>query len=216
MSFIPRVKAPRQPDFAVTYYALGREPTPSGLHGYFINVGTFDTQREAIKAAETARLSLKSIGGVVRVHETGIAEPMLNDEARASYPRQVVSDDLNSMYNLQVREEREKSERQRKEIETRQKAIEKGVDEVEDVTTLEYYAKKHMNRRMLEDVIAANENNLLQARKKLADVLQELAVKEVEYPLYSQQWRDLLRTKLKPGTEEPFFLRERNVIDESK
>jgi len=206
---LPRIKGSRQGDYAVTYIALGREPTPEGLHGYVINVGTFDTQKEAVKAAEDARLRLKHIGGVVRVHETGIAEPMLSDEARATRPKHMISEDVNSMYSRQQQDEREKALRQRKEMEDRHRQVEDEASAYDDPSSLEYYAKKHMSRRMLEEAAVANEHNLAQTRKKLAELQDELTAADSEHPSYAQEWRDYMRTKIPAGMSEPFFLRER-------
>ena len=209
MSVLPKVKGPRQGDYAVTYYALGREPTPSGLLGYLINVGTFDSEKEAIRAGEDARLKLKHIGGVVTVHETGIAEAMLTDEARASRPKQLISDDVTSMYSQQQKQQREKEAQQRKEIDERQRQVEEEAKSIDDPTTLDYYAKKHMNRRMLEEALVAHEQNLQQTRKKLAEIRQELATTDEKYPSYSDEWRAYLRSKIPANTGEPFFLKER-------
>ena len=193
MSVLPKVKGPRQGDYAVTYYALGKEPTPSGLHGYFINVGTFDDLKQATKAAEDARLRLKHIGGVVRVHETGMAEPMLTDAARATRPKQLISEDVKSMYSQQQREEREKEAQQRKEIEERQRQTEEEAKIHEDPNSLECYAKKHISRRMLEESEVAIENNLRDTKRKLATLRAELAEQDKEFPSYAQEWRDFFR-----------------------
>jgi hypothetical protein len=209
MSSLPKVKGPRQGDYAVTYYALGREPTPEGLHGYFINVGNFETQKDAMRAAEDARLKLKHIGGVVRVHETGIFEPMLSDEARASRPKSLISDDVNSMYSRQQKEEREKVIKQQKEMAERHRQVQEEAEAYENPASLEYYAKKHMSRRMLEEALVAHEHNLRETQKKLAELRAEITEKDAQFPNYSQEWRDFLRTKIPSGTKEPFFLRER-------
>ena len=215
MSVLPKVKGPRQGDYAVSYYALGREPTASGLYGYFINVGTFDDKGSAIKAAEAARLKLKHIGGIVRVHETGVAEPLLGQEASSAREKSLVSEDVNSMYSQQQREEREKQLAARQEMEERKKALEEETAGTEDQTSLEYYAKLHVNRRMLEESVLAQEISLRAAQKKLAAARNEILEKDSQFPAYSGEWRDFFRSKLGKGVGDPFFLTERVTASEA-
>jgi hypothetical protein len=209
MSVLPKVKGSRQGDYAVSYYALGREPTPSGLHGYLVNIGTYDSQREAVKVAEDARLKLKHIGGVVCVHETGVAEAMLSDEARSSRPKEMISADVASMYSRQQKEEREKLLAQQKEIQDRQQQIELETSAYEDPASLDYYAKLHMRRRMLEETLAAQQQSLEAARRSLEELRVEVGEKEEQHPHFRDEWRDYLRAKLPKDKGEPFFLRER-------
>lgn len=207
MSALPKVKGPRQGDYAVTYFALGREPV-NNVHGYFINIGTFDTEREAVRVGEDARLKLKHIGGTVRVHETGHPEPLLDEKLRVSRPKSLISDNINSIYSRQHQEEREKALKEKEELDERQRQLELEAKATDDTTTLQSYSQLHIRRRTLEEALISTEQQLTQYRARLAELKTEISARDTQYPSYQEEWRQFLKDK-NPNVAAPFYLTER-------
>jgi hypothetical protein len=199
-------KGKRQGDWCVTYYALGKEPI-NDMHGFFINVGTYDTEAEAEKDAKRIRLELKNIGGRVRVHMTGHAEALLGDDAKYASNKKLVSDDVNSMHSIKQQEDHAKRIAEKKQIEERRKAVEDEEKMYEDPNSIESYAQLHIRRRMMEETMVAQEQSVKMAQQKMAELKAEITERDVATPDYKDQWRKLIIDKI--GTDKVFILQER-------
>lgn len=199
-------KGRRQPDFCVTYYALAREPL-NDLHGFFINVGTYDTEKEAEAEAKRIRLELKNTGGRVRVHMTGHPEGLLGDDAKYGQNKKLVSDDIHSMHSIKQQEEAEKRRLEKQQIEQRRKELELEQQLYDDPNSLESYAQLHVRRRMMEETIVAQVHNLNLARKKMEELRAEITERDRVTPTFKDEWRGLIKSKI--GTDQVFILKER-------
>lgn len=206
MSKIGTHRGRRQPEYCVTWYALGKEPI-NDLHGMFINIGTYDTLKEAEDDAKRIRLEINNIGGRVRVHMTGHPEGLFGDDFKYANNRKLVGDDMNLMHNAKEQEAREKRAEEKRQIEQRRKDTENEEKMLDDPTSLESYAQLHIRRRMMEETMVAQAQNLKLAQAKMAELKQEIETRDGVTPDFQNQWRQLIKEKI--GTDQVFILKER-------
>lgn len=206
MSRLGTHRGRRQPEYCVTWYALGKQPI-NDLHGIFINVGTYDTLKEAEDDATRIRLEIKDVGGRVRVHMTGHPEALHGDDFKYATNRKLVGDDMNLMHNAKEQEAREKRAEEKRQIDQRRKETEQEEKELDDPTSLESYAQLHIRRRMMEENIVAQAHNLKVAQVKMIELKKEISERDEVKPEYQHQWRGLIKEKI--GTDQVFILQER-------
>jgi len=207
MAALPVLKGVRQGEYCVSFYCLGRQPL-NDLHGFYTVCGTYDSQVEAERDAQRLRLSLKSIGGRVKVHLTGHHEGLFGDDAKYQANKKLVSADEQSMFSQKAQEEVEKRRREREEIVEREKQLKLEQELLDDPTNLESYAQLHVSRRMLEESVAAQEHALKSEQKKLEKLRARIAARDTEQPQHAEEWRAFVREKL--GNVDSFILRERD------
>lgn len=206
MTTLPICKGERQGQYCVSFYCLGRQPI-NDLHGLYTVIGTYDRLEEAEQDAERIRLQLNSIGGRVKVHQTGYPERLLGDDAKYASDRKLVSSDEASLLSLKARAEAEKKRRERQEIERKRRELLEEEKLLDDPNSLEAYAKLQVSRRMLEESIFAEEQQLIARRQRLTELRAKIAEREQVHAEFSEQWRDFVAQQL--GNKDVFILQER-------
>ena len=165
----PIVKAPRQSDYAVTYYGLGVQPQ-NDVYGVFIVIGTFDREEDALKAGEEARLKLANYGGTVRVHLVGHLELLLGPQASAKRSKHFVSEQAESISAALTKAERERQQEQERKL--RERLTLAATPETN--TTPPTLEQLEAQQQLLVSIVKSQETQLVANQQLLAELAAQI------------------------------------------